>query len=103
MRRLDTLGKHRLEARARRAEREPAGAQHLEHELLVALVDPRGGQVDAIRRGAHSPLRRRPSRHLRSLVSSGEPTLTGADRLMRSVVVLILRSGAGQAGTCAPW
>ena len=47
VRRVDRVSEQRLEARAHRAEREPARAQHLEHELLVALVDPRCAEVDA--------------------------------------------------------
>ena len=50
-----------LEPRAGRAEREPARAQHLEHELLVALVDPRRARARSARRcvGASSALRSR--------------------------------------------
>ena len=48
----DRCREHRLEPRSRRTEREPARAEHLEHELLVALVDPRRAQVDACLRRA---------------------------------------------------
>src|SRR5439155_6234031 len=40
VRRSDRLRDQRLEARARRTEGEPARTQHLEDELLVALVEP---------------------------------------------------------------
>ena len=52
VRRADRVGEQRLEARAGRPERQPARAQHLEHELLVALVDPRRGEVDPLGCGA---------------------------------------------------
>src|SRR5581483_10573602 len=42
----DRSGEGALEARSGRAEREPAGAKHLEHELLLALVEPGGRELD---------------------------------------------------------
>ena len=48
MRRTDGVREQRLEARPGRPQREPARAQHLEHELLVALVDPRRAEVDPV-------------------------------------------------------
>ena len=42
----DGLGEQLLEAGAHRAEREPPRPQHLEHELLVALVEPGCGETD---------------------------------------------------------
>ena len=39
--RADPLGDHLLEALDRRPEREPAGAKHLEDELLLPLVEER--------------------------------------------------------------
>ena len=46
--RADGLGEQLLEARPGRPEREPAGAQRLEHELLVALVDPRRAEREPV-------------------------------------------------------
>ncbi len=57
MRRPDGFGEQFLEARAGRAERETARAEHFEHELLVAFVDPR----------AREPYRARSDTHLISL------------------------------------
>src|SRR5262249_6123772 len=39
------------EGRPGRPERETPGAEHVEHELLVALVDPGCRERDALRRG----------------------------------------------------
>ena len=50
VRRADRVREQRLEAGAGRPERQPARAQHLEHELLVALVDPGRAEVDPGRR-----------------------------------------------------
>ena len=69
VRRADRVGEHRLEARPGRAERQPARAQHLEHELLVALVDPRRAEVDPVRRDAHA------ARELRHVVEPLRPPL----------------------------
>ena len=44
----DRVREQRLEARSGRPEREPTGPKHLEHELLVALVDPRRAEVDPV-------------------------------------------------------
>ena len=48
MRRTDGVREQRLEARPGRPERQPARAEDLEHELLVALVDPRRAEVDPV-------------------------------------------------------
>ena len=52
VRRPDRVREQRLETRPRGSQRKPARAQHLEHELLVALVDPRRAEVDPVGRGA---------------------------------------------------
>ena len=56
-------GEVALEALDHRAQREAAGAQHLEHEGLLALVDLRPGERDRVgvrsARGAHSASGRR--------------------------------------------
>jgi hypothetical protein len=46
VRRPDDLGERLLEAVDRRPEREPARAEDVRDELLLALVEPRGGEVD---------------------------------------------------------
>ncbi len=46
IRRAGGVGEHLLEPGPHRAEREPPGPKHLEHELLVPLVDPRRRERD---------------------------------------------------------
>ena len=48
-RRLDAFCHRALEAVDHRAEREPAGAEHLEHQLLLALADERLRERDGSR------------------------------------------------------
>src|SRR6266550_255407 len=54
VRRPDALGDELLEAVDRRAEREPPGAQHLEHELLLALIQQRASKRDRAQAGAQA-------------------------------------------------
>ena len=53
-RRSDLLGEELLEAVDRRPEREPPRPKHLEHELLVALVEVRRRERDRPRGGSHA-------------------------------------------------
>ena len=52
--RADPLGHQLLEAVDRRPEREPPGAQHLEHELLLPLVEQRARERDLAEAGAQA-------------------------------------------------
>ena len=54
VRRTDALREELLEAVDHRPQREPAGPQHLEHELLLALADIGLGERDPPEGGAHA-------------------------------------------------
>ena len=58
MRRADELGEAGLELTEQRAERQPAGAEHFEHPLLLALADHGPRERDGLgdgRRGRVGP------------------------------------------------